>query len=126
MSMEGEVILVKEPAGKELANLATFDVVVDSEAHSVEAYCKSYEAQMRTSGVFSDFTIVSKKEIPFSGVKAIEYHCTATAGGMPMEWKSIVLLHRGRILKMSTASLVGLYDLKRESTDGIFQSVRLR
>ncbi len=126
LTYPGSVVLVSEPAGKELSNQATFDVAIDSVSHDVGSFCTSYESSIRTGEVFSDFKILSKQDTMFCGVPAIEYHCTATAAGLPMEWKSVVVGHRGRILKLSTASLVGFFLLKHETTDAIFQSFRLQ
>jgi hypothetical protein len=126
MPYPGEVILVREPGTKVISNTATFDVVVDSLTHDLAAYCTSYETMLRSSEVFQDLEIITKEHITFQGVPAIEYHCSATAAHLPIEWKSVVLSHRGRMLKLSTASVIGFFEVKKEMTDRIFSSFRLQ
>ncbi len=119
-------ILVSEPPKEQMSVLTTFDVAVEEGHKSLKKYCKGYENNMTTNAQFTEFKIEAKKEIDFKGLKAIEYHCTATVQNLPIEWKSIVFMKDKRIYKLSTTSLIGQFYLMKETTEKIFDSFGIK
>jgi len=124
-SMPSFYILVSEPSSSELQVLTTFDVEMDSTFSNLDSFCVDYENGLRKSTVYSDLVILNKEKVDFHGMVATEYHCTATAFNLPMEWKSIVFVKNNRVYKLSTASLIGMFMLKSATTDAIFNSFEI-
>jgi hypothetical protein len=123
-NFDSYALLVSEPAGKEITYMSTVDVQVDHQSPNVAAYCKKYEENLQQSQTFKDFKVKSKKEIVFKGNKAMEYHCTATAASLQLEWTSIIFLKNGTVYKLTTTSVVQKYLLNKAVTDKIVESFR--
>jgi hypothetical protein len=122
----GYYFLVGERAGIELTVKTNFEVEVDTSGKDLKSFCDWYEHWIAGSQVFTDFKILSKKEFDFQRMKAIEYHCTANAGGFSAEWKAIMFEKDHRVFKLATTSSSAKYSSMHEITERIFDSFRFR
>ena len=117
-------VLISEPAKKELTIMSTFDIQIDYKTKDIKTFCNKYEDNLKNNAVFKNFKIITKDEINFKNFKAIEYHCTANAEGLPLEWRSIIFQKDNKIFKLTTTSLIGQFFLLKEKTEKIFESFK--
>ncbi len=119
-------ILVGEKAREEVSVMTTFDVAVEPGFSNLEAYCGDYEGKMMTNEQFKEFTIRSKQAIDFHGFDAMDYHCSASVYSLPIEWRSVIFMHKGKVYKLSTTTTADRFETMRERLDGIFRSFRMK
>ena len=120
--IQGYLILLSEPAGKELTIMATFDVELDEKFKSVKDFYSNYKTKMKSSEMISEFKVKSKKEIKFKGYEAIEIYCSATLQNLPTEWKSIIFMKDEKIYKLTTTAMIGKFLLLKDKMDKVFES----
>jgi hypothetical protein len=123
--LDGYSMLVSEPEEKEWSVMTTFDIQIDANFKTVDAFCDNYKKKMTRNEIFKDFNIKSKKKISYKGNTAIEYNYSASVQDLPMEWKSIIFLRDNKIYKLTTTSLIGEFYLIKDKTDKIFDSFKI-
>jgi hypothetical protein len=105
MDSSGYTVIFNEPGQEDDIFNTTFDIQT-IESTNIEKFCKNYEKILTDSPTFKDFKIISKSEIEFKGLYAIEYQCSARIlDFILIKWKSIVFVNDKNIFKLSTTSM---------------------
>jgi len=122
IKMPGHVILVKEPASEEWGVQATFDVEIHDKVHDLDRFVENYKKEVK--GFAKNCHLLSEKKIKFKGYKAVELICTGVVAGIPIKWKTIMLVKDGKLYKFTSTNALIRYDKTEPVTEKIFQSVK--
>jgi hypothetical protein len=125
-NINGYTVIFNEPGQEDDIFNTTFDIQT-IESTNIEKFCKNYEKILTDSPTFKDFKIISKSEIEFKGLYAIEYQCSARIlDFILIKWKSIVFVNDKNIFKLSTTSMIGKDFLNKNKTEKIYNTFEFK
>lgn len=127
MDAPGYAFIIKERATSVQPSVLTnFAVEIDENHNNLEEYSTFWKNKMSKNVYLSNWKLTSENKIKYKGYKAKEFICTYEVSSDKVKTRVIIIAVNDKILNLNTTSSLESFNNKKEITDRIYDSVKIR
>jgi hypothetical protein len=127
MDAPGYALIIKERATSDQPSVLTnFAVEIDENHNNLEEYSMFWKNKMSKNVYLSNWKLILENNIKYKGYKAKEFICTYEVNSDKVKTRVIIVAVNNQILNINTTSSLENFNNKKEITDRIYDSVKIR